>query len=85
MIGDHAVTLTIAFFPLALVSLPVSNLLLFVTVLCFVASMAVLYAAFIHIGSRRKAHGFERWQVVVLALALVVYLAVVLFWVLDVL
>ena len=46
VIGDHAVTLTIAFFPLALAGLQVSNFPLFATVLSFVALVGMLYAFF---------------------------------------
>ena len=84
VIGDHAVTLTIAFFPLAIVGLPVSNFPLFATVLSFVGLVGILYAAFIHWGGKSNEHGFKRWQVVVLSAVLLVYLAVVLFGVLNV-
>lgn len=84
VIGDHAVTLTVAFLPLALVGLPVNNLQLFVTVLCFVGLVGILYAAFIHWGSGGK-HGFKRYQVIALGLTVVVYVSVILFWVLDIL
>lgn len=79
VIGDHAVTLTVAFFPLALVGLPVSNFPLFATVLSFVGLVGILYAAFIHLGSKRSGHGFKRWQVATLGGVLLIYVAVVLF------
>ncbi len=85
VIGDHAVTLTIAFFPLALVGIPVNNFSLFVTVLTFVALVAILYAFFIHLGSKNKAYGFTRWQVITLALLVFVYVGVISFGILDVL
>lgn len=85
VIGDHAVTLTVAFFPLALVGLPVSNFPLFVTVLSFVGLVGILYAAFIHMDSKKSGHGFKRWQVLTLGAVLLVYVAVVLFGVLDIL
>ena len=85
VIGDHAVTLTVAFFPLALVGLPVSNFPLFVTVLSLVGLVGILYAAFIHMGSKKSGHGFKRWQVVTLGGVLLVYVAVVLFGVLNIL
>ncbi|MDX1754342.1 MAG: sodium:calcium exchanger, partial [Salinimicrobium sediminis] len=84
VIGDHAVTLTVAFFPLALVGLPVSNFPLFVTVLSFVGLVGILYAAFIHMGSKKSGHGFKRWQVATLGVVLLVYIAVVLFGVLKI-
>lgn len=85
VIGDHAVTLTVAFFPLALVGVPVENFPLFITILSFVGLVGILYAAFIHWGRREKQHGFVRWQVLTLGGVLLVYVAVVLFGVLNVL
>ncbi|MBU1823243.1 MAG: sodium:calcium exchanger [Bacteroidetes bacterium] len=85
VIGDHAVTLTVAFFPLALVGAPVKNFPLFITILSFVGLVGILYAAFIHWGRREKQHGFVRWQVLTLGGVLLVYVAVVLFGVLNVL
>ena len=85
VIGDHATTLTIAFFPLALVGLPVSNFPLFVTVLSFVGLVGILYAAFIHWGGKDNEQGFKLWQVIVLGAVLLVYVAVVLFGVLNLL
>ncbi len=84
VIGDHATTLTIAFLPLALVTLPVENFPLFITVLSFVGLVGMLYAAFIHWGNSEGEHGFKRWQVIVLGAVLFVYVAVVLFWVLNI-
>jgi cation:H+ antiporter len=84
VIGDHAVTLTVAFLPLALVTLPVNNFPLFATVLSFVALVGILYAAFIHWGGSNDEHGFKRWQVYTLAAVLLVYVAVVLFGVLQI-
>ena len=84
VIGDHATTLTIAFFPLAMVTLPVGNFPLFVTVLSFVGLVGILYAAFIHWGGKDNEHGFKRWQVYTLGAVLLVYVAVVLFGVLNV-
>lgn len=84
VIGDHAVTLTVAFFPLALVGLPVSNFPLFVTVLSFVGLVGILYAAFIYLGSKNSGHGFKRWQVYTLGAVLIVYVGVIVFGVLQV-
>ncbi|MCX2838428.1 sodium:calcium exchanger [Salinimicrobium sp. MT39] len=83
VIGDHAATLAVAFLPLALVTVPVENFPLFITVLSFVGLVAILYAAFIHWGSSEGEHGFKRWQVYTLGAVLFVYVAVVLFWVLN--
>ena len=82
VIGDHVVTMTIAFLPLALVTLPVEDLQLFSVTLAFAALVALLYAAFIHWGARE--HGFKRWQAIALALVYLSYVAVMFFWVLDV-
>jgi cation:H+ antiporter len=62
VIGDHAVTLTVAFFPLAMVTVPVNNFPLFITILSFVGLVGILYAAFIHWGGEKDQHGFKRWQ-----------------------
>ena len=85
VIGDHATTLTIAFFPLAMITLPVNNFPLFATVLSFVGLVGILYAAFIHWGGKDNEHGFKRWQVYTLAAVLLIYVAVVLFGVLNIL
>lgn len=84
VIGDHAVTLTVAFFPLALVTMPVNNFPLFATVLSFVGLVGILYAAFIHWGGTDNQHGFKRWQVITLGAVLLVYVAVILVGVLQV-
>ena len=85
VIGDHAVTMTIAFVPLALATAPVNNLQLYSVNLAFVALMPALYAAFIHWGGTEREHGFGLWQVIVLDCVYLVYLAVMLFGVLNVL
>lgn len=84
VIGDHAVTLSVAFLPLALVTVPVQDFRLFWVNIIFVALVALLYAAFIHFGGPGKQHGFRRWQVVSLASTYFIYLAIVLLWVLKV-
>ena len=84
VIGDHATTLTIAFFPLAMVSLPVSNFPLFITVLSFVGLVGILYAAFINWGGKNNKDGFNRWQVVTLGVVLLIYITVVLLGVLNI-
>ena len=81
VIGDHVVTMTIAFFPLALVTLPVEDMQLFAVTLAFVALVGMLYAAFIHWGARE--HGFKRWQAAVLVAVYLAYVAVMLLWVLN--
>lgn len=79
VIGDHAVTLTLAFLPLALVTLNIQNVLLFKVNLVFVALMPTLYAAFIHWGG--SEHGFRRWQVFALLGTLALWVFLIVFWV----
>lgn len=50
--------MTVAFVPLALVTVPVQNVQLYVVNVIFVILMPVAYAVLIHIGSHE--HGFER-------------------------
>ena len=83
VMGDHAVTMTIAFLPLAIVGLPVENFQLLWVNLAFVALMPIAYGAFVHLG--RPEHGFNLWQVLVLDATYVLYVAVVVFWVLNIL
>ncbi|WP_089320220.1 EF-hand domain-containing protein [Pontibacter ummariensis] len=85
VIGDHAVTLTVAFLPLALVVVPVNDLPLYITVLSFAALVGILYAAFIHWGGKDGKHGFNRWQVFSLGGVVLVYVGVMLLGVLQVL
>lgn len=80
VIGDHAVTMTVALVPLALVGLPVEDLRLFAVNLAFVAAVPAVYAALIHWGG--DEHGFKRWQVVALDATYLAYLAVMFLWVL---
>lgn len=82
VIGDHVVTMTIAFLPLALVGLPVQDLQLFAVNLGFVFLVPAAYAALIHWG--HEEHGFTRAQVMALDGIYVGYVAVMLFWVLNV-
>ena len=82
VVGEHAVTLTVAFLPLALTSLAVQDLPLFLVNLAFVALVAALYAAFLWWGE--GGTGLARWQVAALACTYPVYLAIVLFGVLGV-
>lgn len=78
VIGDHAVTITLSFVPLALVTLPLENLRLFAINLAGVALVAALYAAFVWWGGREK--GFARWQVLTLAAVAPLWAAVVVLW-----
>ena len=78
VIGDHAVTLTLSFVPLALVTLPLENLPLFIINLSGVALVGLLYAAFAWWGGRGKE--FSRWQVVALAAVAPLWVVVVVLW-----
>lgn len=82
VIGDHAVTMTIAFFPLALAGVPISNLPLFSTNLLFTGLVPTAYALFIHWGG--PEHGILRWQVLALDSLILIYLAIVLVGILKV-
>ncbi|MEC4985420.1 MAG: hypothetical protein SAJ37_00485 [Oscillatoria sp. PMC 1068.18] len=82
VIADNTATMTLAFFPLALVTLPVDNLLLFSVNLAFVALLAAVYAGFIYWG--REKNSFELWEVLVLNGIYVAYLGIILFGVLRV-
>ena len=82
VLGDHAVTMSVAFVPLALITVPVENFQLYLVNLLFVAAMPVAYAALIHFGS--DEHGFKRWEVATLDLLYVLYVAIVAFWVLNI-
>lgn len=77
VIGDHAVTMTLAFIPLTIVGMPIENLHLFWVTLAFVALMPTLYAAFIWWGSRDT--GFRRWQVAALPAVYDLFVAVLVF------
>lgn len=85
VISDHAVTMAVAFFPLAIVGVPVEDFQLFYVNMIFVFLVPALYASFIHFGGSTKSiHGFQRWQVYSLIAVLFVYVAVVSFWVLNI-
>ena len=79
VIGDHAVTMTLAFIPLTIVGMPIENMQLFWVTLAFVAVMPALYAAFVSWGGRDR--GFKRWQVLVLPAIYALFVAVLVFWV----
>ena len=81
VIADNTATMTLALFPLALVSLPIQNISLFTVNLAFVALMAVAYAAFIQWG--KSQYSFEFWEVVSLLGIYLVYLGVMIFSILP--
>ena len=78
VIGDHAVTLTLSFVPLALAGLLVENVRLFAINLVGVALVAALYAAFAWWGGQEK--GFQRWQVALLAAIAPLWIVAVVLW-----
>lgn len=82
VIADNTVTMTLAFFPLALVTLPVENFLLYAVNMGFVALLGAVYAAVIKFGSEKQS--FELWEVLALNAVYVAYLAVMIFGVLNV-
>lgn len=83
VIADNLATLTLAFFPLALVATPVEDMRLYSFNLGFVAAYAVAFVVFVRYRANRK--GFELWEVLALNLLYIVYLALMLGWVLEVL
>lgn len=82
VIADNTVTMTLAFFPLALVTLPIEDLQFFCVNLGFVALLGAAYAALIYFGSEK--YSFQLWEVGVLIGMYLVYLAVMVFGVLNV-
>ena len=81
VVADNAVTMTVGFLPLALVTLPIQNMQLFVVNLAFVALMPTALALLVHFGS--VEHGLKRWQVGILDGSYVLYLFVMVFQVLQ--
>lgn len=79
VMGDHVVTMTLAFIPLTIIGMPVENMQLFWVTLAFVAIMPTLYAAFIWWGGRES--GFRRWQVFTLPVVYAAFVAAIVFWV----
>jgi cation:H+ antiporter len=83
VVADNAVTVTIGFLPLALVTVPIQNMQLFVVNLAFVALMPTALALLVHFGS--VEHGLKRWQVGVLDGIYLLYLLVMVIGVLHLL
>ncbi|MDS0474062.1 hypothetical protein [Natrinema sp. 1APR25-10V2] len=81
VLGDHAVTMTVAFIPLAITTVPIENFRLYWVNLVFVATMPVAYAILLHFGTAE--HGFKRWQIAMLDGIYVLYIAIVVIWVLN--
>lgn len=82
VIADNTATMTLAFFPLALVGMPIEDGVLFSVNLAFVALLGAVYAALIQWGKQK--HSFELWEVGVLVSIYLLYLLVMLVWVLKV-
>ncbi|MDT3436895.1 MULTISPECIES: sodium:calcium antiporter [Halobacteriales] len=83
VIGDNAVTMTVAFVPLALVTVPIEDFQLYWVNLLFVALMPAVYAGLTHWGAAE--HGFTRLQVLLFDGLYVVYVGVMAFSVLNIL
>lgn len=82
VIGDNAVTMTIALFPLAMATVGLGDFRLYCVNLLAVAIMPTLYAAFILAGGAKPR--ITLWQVLTVDAVLIAYLAVVFLWVLDI-
>lgn len=82
VIGDHAVTMTIAFLPLALTTLLIQDVRLFWVNLVFVALVPAAYAGLIHRGP--SEHGFTLPEVLLLDAIPLVWIGVTLVWVLNI-
>jgi cation:H+ antiporter len=81
IIGDQATTMTLAFFPLALVTVQLQNLRLYSVSLAALILLAIAYGTLIRWGSPEP--GFTRWKVFVLCVLFVGYVVVVFLWVLP--
>ncbi|MBD3630994.1 sodium:calcium exchanger [Cyclobacterium sp.] len=81
VIADNAITMTVAFFPLALVTTPVEDFQLYWVNLAFVVLMPLLYSVFVH--QSKQLHGFSKWQIFVFDAAYVAYLLIMAFFVLK--
>jgi cation:H+ antiporter len=79
VMGDHVVTMTLAFIPLTIVGMPIENMQLFGVTLTFVAIMPMLYAAFIWWGGHKT--GFRRWQVLTLPVVYAAFVSAIVLWV----
>jgi cation:H+ antiporter len=82
VIADNTATMTLAFFPLALVTVPIENLVLYSVNLFFVAALAIVYALFIRLGLPK--YSFSLKEVLALNGIYGVYLVVLLVGVLKV-
>lgn len=81
VIADNTVTITLGFFPLALVTTTINDFQLYWVNLLFVALLGIAYAVFVGNNSHRR--GFEPWEVFSLGIVYLVYLLVMIFGVLQ--
>lgn len=81
IIGDQATTMTLAFFPLALVTVQLGNLRLYTVSLATLILLALAYAGLIQWGSRSS--GFTLWKICALGILFAGYVGVVMLWVLP--
>ena len=80
VIGDHAVTMTLAFIPLTIVAVQIQDFQLFWVSLAFVALMPVLYAIFIQT-SGGETKGFGRWTIFAFGSVYALFVAAIVLWV----
>jgi cation:H+ antiporter len=81
IIGDQATTMTLAFFPLAMVTVNLQNLKLYSVSLAMLVLLALAYATLIRWGSPEP--GFTLWKVLVLCALFAGYVTLVFLWVLP--
>ncbi len=81
VIADNAITMTVAFFPLALVTTPIEDFQLYWINLAFVGLMPLLYSIFIH--QNKKIHGFSKWQIFVFDASYLAYIFIMALFVLN--
>lgn len=82
VIADNAITMSVAFFPLALVNTPVEDFQLYWINLTFVGLIPLIYSVFVH--QSKSQHGFSKWQILVFDATYAVYILIMLFVVLEV-
>lgn len=82
VIADNTATMTIAFFPLALVGIEIKDGLLFAVNFTFVALLGAVYGALIYWG--KETSSFELWEVCLLVSVYILYLLVMVLGVLNI-
>ena len=81
VIGDKAITMSLGFFPLALVTTPVNDFQLYWVNMFFVALIPLVFSIMI---LKNKASGLKLWNILFLDALLLFYVFVILNWVLNV-